>query len=273
MFRTVYALILLISSGCALIGQATAAALPEWLDPGAEVSARATAVTPTTVELSYRTNVPPSAVVARYQQAFRNQNVFFLAGFDGLGTTIRAATDRFRCVVRVRPEDEATQVSLNYLALPEPPAPAPPPAVAPTAPAPTAPVIKVPDLAWPEWLEGPPGSQTGGEPQAATGKECPYWSAKSPDRPCLFQRFQSYASVKDLFDYYGPYLERNGYSVREGGVTPSVRVENGKQSRSYSGHLAAYRTTPDSERTVYIGIAEDKGRRLISITVTGTSEK
>ena len=105
--------------------------IPDWLAPYPGNSSRFNNAATSAASQSYRVAASPAAVLSHYTDQLRNAGVPFGESFNGIGTTIRAATNTTSCVVRLSAADDGSTVLVSCS-----PNPGSPPACVDVTPSP-----------------------------------------------------------------------------------------------------------------------------------------
>lgn len=263
-------------------------------------------------------NQPSAAVVAHYESLAREKGSKAESQFDGIGTSVRIAFENANCVIRVREADGGSRVVVSYAAKPKDSAPVEgssrPQAAQPQGPPgqklyyadqrakpgtsralyqaragvpPPLPVWSATPplkLEWPSFLAAAPYATPGMAPSASSGKGCPYWTSEDPNARCLYIKFKSAASIKEIWETYQKFLPQYGYVNRHSAYEPLVNLVTNRATGGAVAHVEMYEnpvkellTKPDSEfpdhvdsryeRSIRVSISEEYGVRLVAITV------
>jgi hypothetical protein len=100
------------------VGQQTPSALPSWLIPYAGAKAETSTALANRIEVAYTTDAKPDLVLAHYRRLLEAAGLPFLPGFDGIGTSMRAAAAECDLLVKVREQGAGTLTTVSCAAKP-----------------------------------------------------------------------------------------------------------------------------------------------------------
>jgi hypothetical protein len=103
-------------SGVMMSGQQQPAALPGWLVPYAGAKAETQTALATRIEIAYTTDAKPDFVVAHYRHVLEGAGLPFLPSFDGIGTSMRAASEECDLLIKIREQGAGTLTSVSCAA-------------------------------------------------------------------------------------------------------------------------------------------------------------
>jgi len=99
-------------------GQQPPTAFPSWLIPYAGAKAETQNALVNRIEVTYTTDAKPDLVVAHYQHLLEAAGSQFLPSFDGIGTSMRAASAECDLLIKVREQGAGTLTSVSCAAKP-----------------------------------------------------------------------------------------------------------------------------------------------------------
>lgn len=99
-------------------GQQPPAALPSWLIPYAGAKEEAQTALANRIEDVYTTDAKPDLVMAHYRHLLEAAGLPFLPSFDGIGTSMRAASAECDLLIKVREQGAGTLTTVSCAAKP-----------------------------------------------------------------------------------------------------------------------------------------------------------
>jgi hypothetical protein len=94
-------------------GQQAPTSLPSWLTPYPDAKPETQTALATRIEVSYITAAKPDQVIAHYQHLLEGASLPFLPSFDGMGTSIRAATADCDLLIKIQAQEEGSLVRIS----------------------------------------------------------------------------------------------------------------------------------------------------------------